>query len=409
MTSAAASESPGASRHLAIFIRSLEGGGGAERMMVSLARGFFERGHRVDLVLGTARGAFLDDVPEGVRVIELGKRSVLRAVPSLLRDPRNARKLAPAFRGGVVPHWVLGCLPDLIRYLERERPDAMLSALNYSNITALWARHLADAPTRLVVSERNTVTHRAQVRRRNKELPALAAAFYPWADAIAAVSDGVADDLAEAAGIPRRDITTTYNPVVGPEIRELAQRPLDHPWFGDSEVPVLLAAGKLKRQKGFDTLIDAFARLRARRPARLVILGQGELQASLERQAEERGVRDDVAFPGFVDNPFRYMAAASLFVLSSRWEGLPGVLIQALACGCPVVSTDCPSGPSEILEGGRFGELVPVDDAEALAHAIERSLDRPRDGQRLIERAEDFSIERALDRYLALLIPAGSR
>ncbi len=275
-------------RHLAIFIRSLEGGGGAERMMVSLARGFAARGHRVDLVLGTAKGAFVNHVPESVRIVELGRHSVLRALPALLRDPANARKLAPAFRG-VFPHWVLGCIPDLVRYLERERPDAMLSALNYSNIAALWARHLADVPTRLVVSERNTVTHRAQVRRRNQELPALARAFYPWADAISAVSDGVADDLASAAGIPREAITTTYNPVVGPEIAEQAAEPLEDPWFADPAVPVILAAGKLKEQKGFDVLIDAFARVREKRRVRLVILGQGELQADAPAAGGGRG------------------------------------------------------------------------------------------------------------------------
>jgi glycosyltransferase involved in cell wall biosynthesis len=373
-------------------------------MMVSLARGFLGRGHRVDLVLGTARGAFLDDVPNGVRVIELGKRSALRALPVFLRDLDNARKLAPAFRN-LIPHWVLGCIPDLARYLERERPDAMLSALNYTNIAALWARRIAKTPTRLVVSERNTLTHRARVRRRNLELPALAGAFYPWADAIAAVSDGVADDLSEASGIPRDQITTTYNPVVGPEIRELAALPLEDPWFGDAQVPVVLAAGKLRQQKGFDVLLDAFASLRARRKARLVVLGEGELRRALLRRARRLGVAEDVAFPGFVENPFRYMAAASVFVLSSRWEGLPGVLIQAMACGCPVVSTDCPSGPREILADGRYGELAPVDDPEALASAMERALDGPRNSPQLVERAETYSVDRSVDRYLALLLP----
>jgi glycosyltransferase involved in cell wall biosynthesis len=406
MTSAAASQPQGDSRHLAIFIRSLEGGGGAERMMVSLARGFQERGHRVDLVLGSASGAFLDDVPEAVRVVELGRRSVLRALPMLLREPANALRLAPAFRS-VIPHWVLGCIPDLVRYLERERPDAMLSALNYSNIAALWARRLADVQTRLVVSERNTLSYRARVGRRNEELPKLARAFYPWADAIAAVSDGVADDLAEAAAIPRARITTTYNPVVGPEIAQLAREPLDDPWFADSEVPVVLAAGKLKPQKGLDVLLEAFARLRERRPARLVVLGEGDLRRALAQQASGLGIEKDVAFPGFVENPFRYMAAASVFVLSSRWEGLPGVLIQALACGCPVVSTDCPSGPREILDGGRYGELAPVDDPEALAEAIDRTLDRPRRAEELIRRADEYSTRRSVDRYLALLLPEG--
>jgi glycosyltransferase involved in cell wall biosynthesis len=399
-----ATAAAGRTRHLAIFVRSLEGGGGAERMMVSLARAFSERGHRVDLVLGTARGGFLEDVPASVRIVELGKHHALRALPMVLKDRQHRRKLAPAFLS-VAPHWVLGCIPDLVRYLERERPDAMLSALNYSNLAALWACHLAQAPTRLVVSERNVITHRSRVSHRNFGLPRLTRDFYPWADGISAVSDGVAEDLANVTGIPRERITTTGNPVVGPEIARLAAAPLDDPWFHDPAVPVVLAAGKLKPQKGFDVLLDAFARLREGRAARLVILGQGELRRTLEQRAGELSLAGDVAFPGFVENPFRYMAHASLFVLSSRWEGLPGVLIQAMACGCPVVSTDCPSGPREILEGGLHGELVPVDDAEALAAAMARRLAAPRDAQRLTERASVYSVERSVDRYLALLIP----
>jgi glycosyltransferase involved in cell wall biosynthesis len=154
-----------------------------------------------------------------------------------------------------------------------------------------------------------------------------------------------------------------------------------------------------------DTLLDAFAVLRARRPVRLVVLGEGDLRRTLAKQIRRLGIEEDVAFPGFVDNPFRYMAAASLFVLSSRWEGLPGVLIQALACGCPVVSSDCPSGPREILADGRYGELAPVDDAPALADAMDRTLDRPRNSEALIERAEQYSIDRSVERYLSLLLP----
>jgi glycosyltransferase involved in cell wall biosynthesis len=391
-------------RHLAIFLRSLEGGGGAERMMVTLAGSFVERGHRVDLVLGSARGALLARVPEAVRVVELGRRSFVRALPALLRDPASAARLAPAFLTWV-PHWVLGCIPDLAEYLEAERPDAMLSALNYSNIVALWAHRLAGVPTRLVVSERNTLTHRARVVRRNARLPSLVASFYPWADAISAVSDGVADDLAAVSGIPRERITTTYNPVVGPEIEALAAEPLDDAAFARPGVPVILAAGKLKKQKGFDALIDAFALLRARRPAQLVILGEGELRRRLGKQVRRLGLDADVSFPGFVENPFPYMAAAATFVLSSRWEGLPGVLIQAMACGCPVVSTDCQSGPREILADGRYGELVPVGDPRALALAIERSLDVPGDPEPRIARVAEYSVDRATDRYLSLLLP----
>jgi glycosyltransferase involved in cell wall biosynthesis len=280
----------------------------------------------------------------------------------------------------------------------------MLAALNFTNLTALWARRLAGVPTRLVVSERNTLSVRAaRGARRLRRLPRLARHFYPWADALAAVSDGVADDLARVLGVPRKDICTTWNPVVTPDIERRAAEALDHPWFQPGEPPVVLAAGKLKRQKDFATLLEAFALLRARRPARLVILGEGPERPRLESLVATLGVAGDVALPGFVANPFAYMARSAVFALSSAWEGLPGVLIQALACGCPVVSTDCPSGPSEVLDAGVYGPLVPVGDAPALARALESVIEAPPPRERLRQRARLFSADRSASRYLALL------
>jgi len=391
-------------RHFAIFIRSLSGGGGAERAMVNLAGGLIDLGHRVDLVLGERKGAFLGEIHPQVRLVELGRRSAYAALPWLMRRPVSGLRMLPALMPPH-PHWVLGCIPALRDYLIRERPDALLSALDYSNLAALWAHRLADVPTRLVVSERNTLSYRAQASQRNRRLPGLISTFYRWADAIAAVSDGVADDLAATTGLPRDLIRTTYNPVVTPDLADRAGAAADHPWFADASVPVILAAGKLREQKGFDTLIAAFARLRARRSARLLILGAGDLQVALEKQARDARVADDVAFCGFVDNPFSYMASAALFVLSSRFEGLPGVLIQAMACGCPVVSTDCPSGPNEILGDG-VGMLVPVDDPAAMADAMSDALDAPRDSKRLIVRVQKFSVERSTPLYVDVLIGA---
>lgn len=400
-------------RHFAIFMRSLGGGGGAERAMVNLAGGLVDRGHRVDLVLGVREGAFFDEIHPDVKLVILGRRNPYLALPGLLRRPLSAWRMFPALTPPN-PHWVLGCIPALTDYLRREQPDGLLSALNYSNLAAIWAHRLAGVRTRLVVSERNTLSHRARSKRRNRRLPGLISYFYRWADAIAAVSDGVADDLASTTGLPRDSITTTYNPVVTPDIAKRASEAVDHPWLdqglgaGNGEgvrentVPVILAAGKLREQKGFDTLIAAFGMLRKHREARLLILGSGELQAQLEEQARDAGVDRDVEFRGFVKNPFSYMAAASLFVLSSRWEGLPGVLIQAMACGCPVVSTDCNSGPNEIL-AGEIGLLVPVDDPAAMAEAMLQALAAPRNSKRLIERAEHFSVERSTALYADLL------
>lgn len=374
--------------------------------MVTLAAGFAERGHRVDLVLGRVDGPFVRDVPPHVRIVDLRGRTVLPALPFLLREPSHARVLLPALVTPSPP-WVLGCLPALTRYLREERPDAMLSALNYSNVTALLARRRAGVVTRLVVSERNTLSVRSgsERKRRLRALPGIVRHFYPWADAIAAVSEGVADDLARVAGIPRARIHATYNPVATPDIPERAAERAGHPWLDAPGPPVVVGAGKLKPQKGFDVLIDAFAALRHERPARLVILGEGPERARLEARAAERGVAADVDLVGFVPNPFAFLARCAAFALSSRWEGLPGVLIQALACGAPVASTDCPSGPSEILEGGAYGPLVPVDDPGALARAIAAVLDDPPSRDRQRKRAEAFAVGPVVDRHLALLLP----
>jgi len=194
-----------------------------------------------------------------------------------------------------------------------------------------------------------------------------------------------------------------YNPVVSPELYEKADAPLEHPWFRSNQPPVILGVGRHYPQKGFDTLLRAFARVRQETPARLVILGEGPERPNLERLASELGVAADVDMPGFDPNPFRYMKRAGVFVLSSRYEGLPNVLIQAMACGCPVVSTDCPNGPAEILDGGRYGALVPVDDVEAMARAIVRALlgqvaPAPADW------LEQFRVEVVAEQYLRVML-----
>ena len=396
-------------RHLALFIRSLfgHGGGGAERSMVNLATALAAQGHRVDLLLGRAEGPYLAAVPDDVRCIDLGARTPLTALPLLLRHPRLLRGLAP-IHYGLSAQWSLGALPRLVRYLREERPEALLSALNYPNLTAILAREIAAVPTRLVVSERNTLSQTASrlTRRRRRALPELVSVYYPLADAIAAVSQGVAEDLARILDVPVETIAVTYSPVVSPELAKRAAEPVCHPWFTDAGPPVFLGAGKLHPQKDFPTLMRAFARVRAEREVRLVILGEGGERRALEALAKKLGLEKDVDLPGFVENPFAYMARASVFVLSSTFEGLPGVLIQAMACGCPVVSTDCPSGPSEILLGGEYGPLAPVSNPEALAEAMLTVLDSPVAADRLRERANFFSFERSSQRYLDVLLGA---
>jgi glycosyltransferase involved in cell wall biosynthesis len=402
----------GSGRRVAFVLHGFSGGG-MERSMLRLAGAFLARGLAVDFVVGQAKGELLDDVPAGARIIELAKRPVLRARPhALAADPRAfALLLRPKSTMGMLKPLVRR-LPSLVAYLRETRPDAILAAEPRYNVIAVWGRRLSGLDSRVVISERIQVSRHAGFGGPWGEpgLHDLLRRAYLGADAIVAVSDGVADDLAAHAGIPRDRITTVYNPVVGPDLAAKAKEQPDHPWLAPGAPPVILGAGRLDPQKDFATLIRAFAELRARRPARLMILGAAN-PANLGFAEELRalpaalGVEADVVLPGFVDNPFAFMAHAAVFVLSSLYEGLPGVLIQALACGCPVVSTDCPSGPREVLDGGRFGPLVPVGDAAALARAIEQVLDDPPPAESLRARAELFSVERSADHHLELLFP----
>jgi glycosyltransferase involved in cell wall biosynthesis len=373
-------------------------------MQVNLARAFAERGYTVDLLLADATGPYLREVPSSVRVIELKVRKAYTQWLRVWRDRALFWNLAPVFLDRHPPR-VLRTLSSLVQYLRQEQPTALLSAQHYGNITALSAVRLADVSTRLVITQRTQLSVYLQkgAKRRQRAVLGPIRRCYPWADDIVAVSNGVADDLAATASIPRQRITTIYNPVVTPELAEQAKAPLEHLWFTSESPPVILAAGRLHYQKDFPTLLKAFAQVRAVRPARLVILGEGEERNTLEALTRQLGLADDVVLPGFVDNPFAYMARSSVFVLSSLYEGLPAVLIQSMACGCPVVSTNCPSGPAEILGDGTYGPLVPAGDDTALAKAILTVLATPPDCEKLRARASRFSQEQAVERYLEVL------
>lgn len=357
------------------FYLPLLSGGGAERVMVELANGFAKRGVQIDLVLAKAEGPYLKDVSGAVRLIDLGSR-----------------------QSPIVPR----SLPALTRYLARERPRVMLSAMTYTSVVAVLARKLAGVNTRLFVGEHNalSMTARHSSRRSERWKPFFLRWSYPRLDGVIAVSHGVAEDLSQVLGYPREQIRVIYNPVVTPTLLARASETVAHPWFRPGEPPVIIGVGRLTKQKDFPNLIRAFSLLRAQRKVRLMILGEGELRGELEAMVESLALNDDVSLPGFVDNPFAYMRNAAVFALSSRWEGLPTVLIEAMACGTPVVSTDCPYGPAEILEHGRWGRLVPVNDPAALAAAIGEALDDP-DVARGSERAGDFVVDRAVQLYLA--------
>jgi glycosyltransferase involved in cell wall biosynthesis len=387
-------------------------GGGIERSTLRLTNALIERGLGVDLVVQRASGPLLPEVPQQASVVQPRDAPWWRErMCTLAAEPAAwglvlRRKTGPLSR--------LGCLdqlPRLAQDFKRARPDAILAIEAPFNLMAVWARRLARLGSRIVVSERIQVSRHGSLSPwGDRQASALLRRAYLSADGIVAVSDGAADDLATYADIPRDRITTVYNPVVGPELIAKTREPLDHPWFAAGEPPLILSAGRLDPQKDYATLIRAFARVRARRPARLMILGaaaaESDYAAGLKALTGQLGVDHDVAMPGFVQNPLAYMSRAAVFVLSSAYEGLGNVLIEALACGTPAVSTDCPSGPREILDHGRFGTLVPVGDDAALAHSIEQALDDPPPSERLRARAELFSVDRAADNYLRLLFPA---
>jgi glycosyltransferase involved in cell wall biosynthesis len=227
--------------------------------------------------------------------------------------------------------------------------------------------------------------------------------FYSWADNIVPVSQGIADDLTKMSRRPLKNMSVIYNPVVTPELLAKAKEPIDHPWFALGEPPVILGIGRLHQQKDFPTLIRAFALVRQKRSARLMLLGEGPDRDKLEALIKKLDLTNDIALPGFVHNPYAFMSKASVFVLSSLYEGLPTVLIEAIALGTKVISTDCPSGPAEILDSGRYGSLVPVGDIQALAETILTTLNKPVDAKALKQRSQQFSYENAVNKYLELM------
>ena len=384
------------------------GGGGAQRSVLNLARGLLHRGHEIDLVLFETRLAYADELPEDARLFLTDDQSGGSTENGTSPITERAAKLSGRIRlldWGRTVHalkWDPRCLPhrDLIcraralaGYMERERPDCVVPSLPRPIASTLLGSRLLRKPPPIIPTLRNPVKFgRRRDKRRFRHLSAYATHFI-------GISRGVSDEFVATVGAPGSSITTIYNPVVTDDLQsKMAEMP-NHPWLGDRATPVILAAGRLVEQKDYATLIKAFAQIAARRPCRLIILGEGSRRQELEELAAELKVSERVSLPGWVENPFAFMARASLFVMSSRFEGLGGVLIQALACGCPSVSTDCPAGPAEILENGRVGPLVPVGDHVKLAEAMERVLDQPPDADSLRERAAYFSVDRAVAAY----------
>ena len=360
-------------RRIAFFLPSFAGGG-AERVALNLLKGMVERNVLLDLVVANIEGPYLEQVPKQVRLINLDTGRVTKAIPGLAK------------------------------YLKETKPVGLLSHMNHTNVAAILAKELARSKTKLVVVEHNTLSVETSTLWRSQFLPTAMKWLYHRVDTIVGVSQGVSTDLERELGLQTGTVKTLYNPVIDPDLIAKAKEPLDHPWFQPGNLPVFLAVGRLTPPKDFSNLVRAFAKLRQQKEARLMILGEGELRGELEAEIESLGIGADVSLPGFVKNPYAYMYNSSVFVLSSRCEGLPTVLIEAMACGCAVVSTDCPSGPDEILANGKYGMLVPIENADALADAMIKTLDNPIDKSISIDRGMYFSTERAVSNYLDLLL-----
>ncbi len=363
----------GSNERLALFLPTLDDGG-AERVMLQLAASFSARGHAVDLVVAIPGGPLEGQVPSGPRPVSL-----------------NASRTVLA-------------LPALIRYLRRERPAALLSTLEHANVLAIGAAAFARTGIPIVLREANVLLPAAALDRQARLLRPLMRHAYRAADRVVAVSRSVAASLTEELGLDVGRIRTIYNPIVTAALPDAAAASLDNPWFAPGAPPVVLGVGRLAPQKDFSTLLRAFAQVRAGRAARLVILGEGPQRRALEQLAGELGIAADVKLPGHDHNPFRYMSRASVFALSSIYEGLPGALIQAMACGCRVISTDGPGGAREVLDNGTLGPLVPPRDPAALARGISALLDQARTGPPRVHHAvERFSEEAAVNAYLEVL------
>ncbi|OOG23007.1 glycosyl transferase [Thioalkalivibrio denitrificans] len=356
---------------LAILI-SLSGQGGVERMVLNLVRELARLGLAIDLVLIREESGHLADLPAGVNVVRLGTR-------------HSALSVGP-----------------LARYLAEHRPPVLLAAKDRAGRAALAAREKAGVDTRIYIRLGTTLSEalegRSRLRKWFRYRPMRR--LYPQADGIIAVSRGVADDVQTITGLDGSRIHVIHNPVITPDLHARAAEPAPHPWLSDGGDPVVMGMGRLTRQKDFPTLIRAFARLRERTPARLIILGEGADREALAALAREIGVGDHLLMPRFQTNPYAWLSRARLFVLSSLWEGSPNALTEAMALGIPVVSTDCRSGPREVLDGGRFGPLVQPGDVASLAEAMERTLAEPLPADTLRGAVRNYRAEVSARRYL---------
>ncbi|MDE5122786.1 MAG: glycosyltransferase [Trichodesmium sp. St19_bin1] len=368
------------SKPIAFLLPDLEWSG-LGRVAVNLAKEISSRGISVDLVVGSATGVFLKEIPPQIRIVDF------------------ERQIQPRLQSA------LKILLPLRRYLQIEKPTALVCYLYTCNVVTLMAKMLVRSKVKLVLVEQIILYEKQEKKQQKLQerfLPILMRWLYPSADKVVACSQGLARDLEIYLGFNHGKIDVIYNPVIDEKLAEKANLFVEHPWFNKGEIPVVLGAGRLVRQKDFATLIRAFALVKKEQKVRLVILGEGQLKNQLLTLVGQLNLENDVVILDFVENPYAYMAKSAVFVLSSGWEGFGNVVAEALAAGAPVVSTNCPSGPAEILDNGKYGELVAVGNSQGMAEAILRVLSGK---VRSVDSAwlEQFTLKYSAQKYLELI------
>lgn len=358
------------SRKIAIFLPSLHGGG-AERAMLVFARELLIRGYPVDLVVAKKEGALLPLIPFGARVIDCKSRRMLHT------------------------------FPKLAAYLRANKPAAVYSTITHANIMAALTCRAVKFAAPLIVRQSNAPLSEHKSGVMHEFSRRLIPITYPKASSVIAVSEGVRSELISMQPKLSGRIQVLPTPVLTNDVRRQGEQIPAHPWFTQQRAPVILSAGRLERHKGMFELLRAFADVRKSRDAKLIIIGEGSARAKLEAEVMTLGLSNDVDLPGFQENPFSFMNHAALFVLNSYYEGLPNVIIQAMSFGTPIVSTDCRSGPSEILEAGRLGRLIPVKSHESLVTALAESLDLPKHRAAQESAWSRYGAEEATSAYLA--------
>ncbi len=347
--------------------------GGAEKMVVTLLPKFADAGYLVDLVLVNQGGELLSQADPRVNIVNLGKS-------------HSASALFP-----------------LISYLRKNSPDVLISNLTHLNNVAILARRLSGASAMLIATEHSTISLN-NLAKGGKErwLVQISRLLYPSADKIIVVSAGAAKDLQETLKISAGKIGVIHNPIHPEQIRRLKEEPVDDPWLSDKTIPLLLSVGRLAKEKNYPFMLDVFRQVTEKRKVRLMILGEGEERPVLEQMVRDLRLADVVRMPGSIRNPYPYMAHAAIMLCTSHYEGFNIALAEALACGTPVISVDCPHGPAEILDNGRYGTLIPIGEKDRMAEAIIRGLEHPEtlpSPTVLQQRAEIFSVDKVFADY----------